>query len=434
MPVAFGCLFDQIDKPYVDRFSVIVCHPINIFTSLFCEQLNDAGAKVFVCPADPFSLNSPEKDDVFEATPGVKLFQDLDVHQRYQKLWTAAMAENRLILISDYNGSFIRWLVDGKEKELHDENKIFGMISTSAASQHIYRQYISAGSTKIKVPMLYVPEYLIGSQTCYYEHTWKWLKKDMRDVELASLSGKKALVVGYGENGAILAKFLKDQGVTVYVAEKNPTLGVRSCLENFSLKPLYHNGKPTDMVSEVDICLWTARHMGSCRAVVESLKPQATFLNYSGMSLADDLASSLKIVPRTQVMSRIVRPAGSYVNAALGLSPCNDPFYYLSTLMMDSLYSAELLLIAVLTWQSYDELCEPKLTALPGKLQKHLARMFIRGYYNRLGVPKPKQLRPGASQLVDPKHYQRDEAMEFAEDLRATAGNSCSNSPRGAEL
>ena len=373
-----------------------------------------AGAKVFVCPADPFSLNSPRRAEPFTATPGVQLFQDPDVHQRYQQLWEAATEMDSRLLLSDYNGSFIRWLVDRKKLR---GRELFGMMSTSVASQQIYRQYVT-GHTKIKTPMYYVPEYLMGNQNCYYKSTTKWLEEDMRDAEIESLSDKKALVVGFGQNGGKLAEFLKDKGATVYVAEKNPTLGVRCCLDGFSLRPLYSDGEPTDMVSEVDICLWTARHMGSCRTVVEALKPQATFLNYSGMSLAHDLTSPLKVVPKNSLMSRIVRPAGSYVNAALGLSPCNDPFYFSSPMMMDTVYSAELLLIWVLTKYpgTHTNLGMKKPKALPSMLQTHMARMFLHGYGHRLGMPKLKQLRPRPFQILDPKHYEWDESMEFSEE------------------
>ncbi len=60
------------------------------------------------------------------------------------------------------------------------------------------------------------------------------------------LSGKKALVIGYGDVGKGSAESLKQQKMIVDVTEIDPICGMQACFDGFSLVSAYKNGNVTN--------------------------------------------------------------------------------------------------------------------------------------------------------------------------------------------
>ena len=61
------------------------------------------------------------------------------------------------------------------------------------------------------------------------------------------ISGKKALVLGYGDVGKGSAASLKAAGAIVYISEVDPICALQACMEGFMVTTI------EDIVEEIDI-------------------------------------------------------------------------------------------------------------------------------------------------------------------------------------
>ena len=60
------------------------------------------------------------------------------------------------------------------------------------------------------------------------------------------LSGKRALVIGYGDVGKGSAQSLRQEGMIVRITESDPICAMQACMDGFEVVSAYHNGVKTD--------------------------------------------------------------------------------------------------------------------------------------------------------------------------------------------
>lgn len=66
------------------------------------------------------------------------------------------------------------------------------------------------------------------------------------------LSGKKALVVGYGDVGKGSAASLRQEGMIVRISEVDPICAMQACMDGFEVVAPYKNGANTGRVDDID--------------------------------------------------------------------------------------------------------------------------------------------------------------------------------------
>jgi adenosylhomocysteinase len=102
------------------------------------------------------------------------------------------------------------------------------------------------------------------------------------------LSGKKALVIGYGDVGKGSAASLAQEGMVVRVTESDPICAMQACMDGFSVVSCYSNGKVTgntedinkDLMQDTDILVTTTGNVNVCdSAMLSSLKDGAVVCN-----------------------------------------------------------------------------------------------------------------------------------------------------------
>jgi len=69
------------------------------------------------------------------------------------------------------------------------------------------------------------------------------------------LSGKRALVVGYGDVGKGSAQSLRQEGMVVRVAEIDPICAMQACMDGFEVVAAYNNGVNTGKLEDVNTTL-----------------------------------------------------------------------------------------------------------------------------------------------------------------------------------
>ena len=102
------------------------------------------------------------------------------------------------------------------------------------------------------------------------------------------LSGKKALVIGYGDVGKGSAASLAQEGMVVRVTESDPICAMQACMDGFSVVSCYSNGKVTentddinkDLMQDTDVLVTTTGNVNVCdSAMLSTLKDGAVVCN-----------------------------------------------------------------------------------------------------------------------------------------------------------
>ncbi len=102
------------------------------------------------------------------------------------------------------------------------------------------------------------------------------------------LSGKKALVIGYGDVGKGSAASLRQEGMIVKVTEIDPICAMQACMDGYEVVSPYKNGLNTgriedidrDLLGKTDLVVTTTGNINVCDApMLQSLKNGAVVCN-----------------------------------------------------------------------------------------------------------------------------------------------------------
>jgi len=102
------------------------------------------------------------------------------------------------------------------------------------------------------------------------------------------LSGKKALVIGYGDVGKGSAASLRQEGMIVKVTEIDPICAMQACMDGFEVVSPYKNGLNTgkvedinlDVLSKTDLIVTTTGNTNVCdAAMLQTVKNGAVVCN-----------------------------------------------------------------------------------------------------------------------------------------------------------
>ena len=102
------------------------------------------------------------------------------------------------------------------------------------------------------------------------------------------LSGKRALVIGYGDVGKGSAQSLRQEGMIVRIAESDPICAMQACMDGFEVVSPYNNGVKTNQVDDVntrlledtDVLVTTTGNIDVCdSAMLQCLKKGAIVCN-----------------------------------------------------------------------------------------------------------------------------------------------------------
>jgi len=102
------------------------------------------------------------------------------------------------------------------------------------------------------------------------------------------LSGKKALVIGYGDVGKGSALSLRQESMIVQITEIDPICAMQACLDGFEVVSPYKNGVNTNsidgidkaLLKDIDLVVTTTGNFNVCdEYMLQSLKPGAVVCN-----------------------------------------------------------------------------------------------------------------------------------------------------------
>lgn len=99
------------------------------------------------------------------------------------------------------------------------------------------------------------------------------------------LSGKKAVVVGYGDVGKGSAQSLRQEGMIVKVTEVDPICAMQACLDGFEVVSTYLNGHPsngvdTTLLENTDLLVTSTGNFNVCgKDILSNLKSGCVVAN-----------------------------------------------------------------------------------------------------------------------------------------------------------
>ncbi len=226
------------------------------------------------------------------------------------------------------------------------------------------------------------------------------------------LSGKKALVIGYGDVGKGSAASLRQEGMIVKVTEIDPICAMQACMDGYEVVSPYKNGINTgrvediekDLLAKTDLVVTTTGNINVCdAAMLQTLKSGAVVCNIGHFDNEIDTAFMRKnwkweeIKPQVHKIYReqasndhlILLSEGRLVN--LG-NATGHP-----SRIMDGSFANQVLAQMYLYERKFADLPEAEkaqniyVKVLPKKLDEEVAKAMVEGFGGVLTRLRPEQ-------------------------------------------
>ncbi|MBT8149335.1 MAG: adenosylhomocysteinase [Pseudomonadales bacterium] len=165
-------------------------------------------------------------------------------------------------------------------------DKIHGITEETTTGVHRLQEMLESG--ELKVPAINVNDSITKSKNDNKYGCRHSLNDAIKRGTDHLLSGKKALVVGYGDVGKGSAQSLRQEGMIVKVSEIDPICAMQACMDGFEVVSPYKNGINTgnakdtnkDLLQNTDLVVTSTGNYNVCDApVLQSLKNGAVVCN-----------------------------------------------------------------------------------------------------------------------------------------------------------
>ena len=131
--------------------------------------------------------------------------------------------------------------------------KIHGITEETTTGVHRLLEMMEAG--ELKVPAINVNDSVTKSKNDNKYGCRHSLNDGIKRGTDMLLSGKKALVIGYGDVGKGSVQSLSQEGMIVKVAEIDPICAMQACMDGYEVVSPYVGGKNTGKVADIDLRL-----------------------------------------------------------------------------------------------------------------------------------------------------------------------------------
>ncbi|MCR6652808.1 MAG: adenosylhomocysteinase [Cellvibrionaceae bacterium] len=226
------------------------------------------------------------------------------------------------------------------------------------------------------------------------------------------LSGKKALVIGYGDVGKGSAASLRQEGMIVKITEIDPICAMQACMDGYEVVSAYKNGINTgriediekDLLAKTDLVVTTTGNINVCdAAMLQSLKSGAVVCNIGHFDNEIDTAFMRKTWEWEEVKPQVHKV---YRNKAT-----NDHLILLSegrlvnlgnatghpSRIMDGSFANQVLAQMYLYERKFADLPDAEkaekvyVKLLPKKLDEEVAKAMVEGFGGVLTRLRPEQ-------------------------------------------
>ena len=272
-------------KPLANA-KIMGCIHMTIQTAVLIETLVELGAEVRWSSCNIFSTQDHAAAAI--AAAGIPVFAWKG--ETEEEFWwcieqtilkDGGVWESNMIL--DDGGD----LTEVMHKKYSDQlDKIHGISEETTTGVHRLLEMLEEGS--LKVPAINVNDAVTKSKNDNKYGCRHSLNDAIKRGTDHLLSGKKALVVGYGDVGKGSAASLRQEGMIVRITEIDPICAMQACMDGFEVVSPYLNGEntgelsciDTDLLGKTDLIVTTTGNTNVCDAnMLQKLKSGAVVCN-----------------------------------------------------------------------------------------------------------------------------------------------------------
>jgi adenosylhomocysteinase len=268
---------------------IMGCIHMTIQTAVLIETLVDLGAEVRWSSCNIFSTQDHAAAAI--AAAGIPVFawkgeteeefwwcieQTIKAEKDSDKIWDANM------ILDD--GGDLTQLCHEKYPQVLDA--IHGISEETTTGVHRLQEMLEKG--ELKVPAINVNDSVTKSKNDNKYGCRHSLNDAIKRGTDHLLSGKKALVIGYGDVGKGSAASLRQEGMVVKVTEVDPICAMQACMDGFEVASPYIDGVNLETAESVnkellgttDLIVTTTGNVNVCdKYMLQALKSGAVVCN-----------------------------------------------------------------------------------------------------------------------------------------------------------
>ncbi|MDX1705292.1 adenosylhomocysteinase [Pseudidiomarina sp.] len=286
MPALMTIRRKYADSKPLSGAKIIGCIHMTIQTAVLIETLVELGAEVRWSSCNIFSTQDHAAAAM--AAAGVPVFAwKGETEEEYEwcleqtchkdgELWDANM------ILDD--GGDLTLLIHDKYPQMLD--KVHGITEETTTGVHRLLKMLENGT--LRVPAINVNDSVTKSKNDNKYGCRHSLNDAIKRGTDHLLSGKKALVIGYGDVGKGSAASLRQEGMIVKVSEIDPICAMQACMDGYEVVSPYLNGVNTksedginkELLGTTDLIVTTTGNVNVCdRFMLAALKKTAVVCN-----------------------------------------------------------------------------------------------------------------------------------------------------------
>lgn len=275
----------QSTQPLKDA-KILGCIHMTIQTAVLMETLVDLGAQVRWSSCNIFSTQDHAAAAMVAADIPTFAWKG-ETEEEF--LWCI----EQTIMDNDKPWAANMVLDDGGDltQMLHEKypemlQNIHGISEETTTGVHRLLEMMQEGS--LKVPAINVNDSITKSKNDNKYGCRHSLNDAIKRGTDMLMSGKKALVIGYGDVGKGSAQSLRQEGMIVKISEIDPICAMQACMDGFEIVSPYIDGINTnsidginiDLLSTTDLIVTTTGNINVCdNAMLQTLKSGAVVCN-----------------------------------------------------------------------------------------------------------------------------------------------------------
>src|SRR6056300_117488 len=276
---------------------IIGCIHMTIQTAVLIETLMALGAEVRWSSCNIFSTQDHAAAAMAAAGVAVYAWKGQTEEEAEWCIEQTILKDGKPwdcnMLLDD--GGDLTSMAHNKYPEILDN--VHGITEETTTGVHRLVEMLAKG--ELKVPAINVNDSITKSKNDNKYGCRHSLNDGIKRGTDMLLSGKKALVVGYGDVGKGSAQSLSQEGMIVRVSESDPICAMQACMDGFEVVSPYNDGintgkeedTNTELLSKMDLIVTTTGNVNVCdKYMLQAVKPRAVICNIGHFDNETDTA------------------------------------------------------------------------------------------------------------------------------------------------
>ena len=266
--------------------NILGCIHMTIQTAVLMETLDDLGAKVRWSSCNIFSTQDHAAAAMVDADIPTFAWKGETEEEFIWCIEQTILKDGNpwdANMVLDDGGDLTQMLHEKYPEMLEN---IHGISEETTTGVHRLLEMLEDGT--LKVPAINVNDSVTKSKNDNKYGCRHSLNDAIKRGTDILMSGKKALVIGYGDVGKGSAQSLRQEGMIVKISEIDPICAMQACMDGFEVVSPYHDGINTgtvdginrELLTTTDLIVTTTGNINVCdRAMLETVKSGAVVCN-----------------------------------------------------------------------------------------------------------------------------------------------------------